>query len=49
MIRLCQEALAQPTQSYGGGITIPLDIRQTDEGELQMDLTQIEKIDETVI
>lgn len=49
VIRLCKEAVAQPTQSYGGSITIPLDIRQTDEGELQLDTTQIEKIDDTVI
>lgn len=49
VIRLCKAALQEPTHSYGSSITIPLDIRQTDSGELQMDLTQIEKIDDTVI
>ncbi len=29
--------------------TVPLDIRQTDQGELQLDLNQLETIDETVI
>jgi len=49
VVRLCQQALSQPSQSYGSSIVIPLDIRQTDAGELQMDLMQIEKIDDTVI
>ena len=30
-------------------MTIALDIRQTDQGELQLDMNQIEDIDKTVL
>lgn len=49
VIRLCNQALSQPTHAYGSSIIIALDIRQTDAGELQMDTTQLEKIDDTII
>lgn len=35
--------------NFGVARTISLDIRQTSEGELQLDLNQIEKIDKTVL
>lgn len=47
VIKLCRNALGNPT--YGDAIIITLDILKDDEGNLSLDTTQIETIDETVI
>lgn len=49
VIKLCQNALDSTTQPYDKSIIVTLDIRQTDEGELQIDLNQVENIDDTVL
>lgn len=48
VLEFCKQELANI--SYDAETrTLPLDIRQTDQGELQLDLNQIDKIDRTVV
>jgi len=47
VVEFCRQQAG--TVSYGVPRTMSLDIRQTEEGELQLDMNQLEKIDETVL
>ena len=48
VVELCQEQLSSLRYS-GETVTITLDIRQTEEGELQLDTNQLDTIDRTVL
>ena len=48
VVELCQEQLSSLRHS-GETVTITLDIRQTEEGELQLDTNQLDTIDRTVL
>ena len=48
VIEHCRGRLAQ-MEYQSSPVTIALDIRQTDQGELQLDMNQIEDIDKTVL
>ena len=48
VVELCQEQLSSLRYS-GETVTITLDIRQTEEGELQLDANQLDTIDRTVL
>lgn len=48
VIEHCRGRLAQ-MEYQSSTVTIALDIRQTDQGELQLDMNQIEDIDKTVL
>ena len=48
VVELCQEQLSSLRYS-GETVTITLDIRQTEEGELQLDTNQLDTIDKTVL
>lgn len=48
VIQLCRERLNQ-VEYQSTSVTIALDIRQTNEGELQLDMNQIESIDQSVL
>ncbi len=47
VVEFCRQQAA--AIDYGVARTMSLDIRQTDEGELQLDLNQIENIDQTIL
>lgn len=47
VVEFCRQQASVPT--YGVARTMALNIRQTDNGELQMDLNEIDKIDQTVV
>lgn len=47
VVEFCRQQAASP--SFGVARTMSLDIRQTSEGELQLDLNQIDNIDKTVL
>lgn len=48
VIRICQEKVnAAPT--YGSAVTITMNILQSEEGDLSLDLKQLEEIDRTVL
>ena len=48
VVALCQEQLSDLRFS-GETVTVTLEIRQTDEGELQLDTNQLDTIDRTVL
>lgn len=48
VIQLCRERLNQ-VEYQSTTVTVALDIRQTNEGELQLDMNQIESIDQSVL
>ena len=48
VIAYCQGQL-NALQHSGTAVTISLDIRQTSEGELQLDTNQLDTIDRTVL
>lgn len=48
IIQFCRERLSQ-VEYQSTTVTIALDIRQTNEGELQLDMNQIESIDQSVL
>ena len=48
VVELCQEQLSSLRYS-GETVTITLEIRQTEEGELQLDTNQLDTIDRTVL
>lgn len=47
VVEFCKEELKSIV--YDTSVTIPLEILQTDEGELQMDVNQISTLDKTVV
>lgn len=47
VLDFCRQQAAAP--AYGVARTLALNIRQTDNGELQLDLNEIDKIDQTVL